>query len=461
MDKEKLYLKLPIWLQNWAISWEGRRIKHKRYGRDFHQFLNEYEARTSWSCRQLCEMRDEKLRTIVCYCAEMVPFYRSLFKDRGIKPADIHGVEDLKAIPVLTKEMVKQNGTDMLSDAVPKCSRVMVHTSGTTGSGLQFASTDRALSVQWAVWWRYRRLHKIAIDTWCGYFGGRSIVPLSQEKPPFWRYNRPGRQIMFSGYHMNPDNMGAYIGELGRQRPPWLHGYPSLLAWLAGFILDSKAELDYKPTWITTGAENLLPQQSALIEQAFGVRPIQHYGMAEAVANISEWPDGKLRVDEDFAYVEFLPNPDGPGFKIIGTSLSNPATPLLRYDTGDIAELEEPQDPAAPGGRVVKRIDGRQEDYIVLKNGAKLGRMDHIFKDLTAIREAQLYQKTPGKIEIRVVKGIGYGKVDEDMLLKEFRKRVGGDTELHVVYLDSIPRTKSGKLRFVISDIPQSQLEGH
>ena len=53
--------------------------------------------------------------------------------------------------------------------------------------------------------------------TWCGYFGGRSVVAPSQSKPPFWRYNVPGRQIMFSGYHVSDEHLPAYVAELRKQ----------------------------------------------------------------------------------------------------------------------------------------------------------------------------------------------------------------------------------------------------
>ena len=129
---------------------------------------------------------------------------------------------------------------------------------------------------------------------------------------------------------------------------------------------------------MTVGAENLLAQQAALIRQAFGVKPRQHYGMSEAVANFSECEQGRLHVDEDFAAVEFLPNPAG-GYKIIGTNLSNLATPLIRYEVGDVASLADAPCDCGRPGRVVAAVDGRKEDYVVLKNGSRLGRMDHIF----------------------------------------------------------------------------------
>ena len=53
-------------------------------------------------------------------------------------------------------------------------------------------TTLAAIQEQWAIWWRYRRLHGLQFNTWCGYFGGRSVVPLTQKRPPLWRFNRAG-----------------------------------------------------------------------------------------------------------------------------------------------------------------------------------------------------------------------------------------------------------------------------
>jgi phenylacetate-CoA ligase len=224
-------------------------------------------------------------------------------------------------------------------------------------------------------------------------------------------------------------------------------------------MLERKIDPGYCVRWITIGAENLLPQQAELIQQAWGVYPLQHYGMAEAVANISECQHGRLHVDEDFAVVEFIPNPDGPGFKIIGTNFTNLATPLLRYDVQDLVTLTDVTCACGRPGRVVASVDGREEDYIILRNGARLGRMDHIFKDSVNIREAQLYQKNPGEMTIRVVRSERYSKADETALLNEVQKRVGSNIEMRVEYVERLERSSTGKLRFVISDMPAGQLE--
>lgn len=455
---ESIYLKLPVPLQHIACSWVGWRIQQTRFGKSFQPILDETESRMFWPVEQTIAYRNEQLRDFIQECGLSVPFYRERFKQLGIQTEDIRSLEDLKSLPILTKKEVQEQPWDFVSSAVPRKKHIISHTSGTTGAGLRFVTTMSAVQRQWAVWWRYRRWHGIQPNTWCAQFTGRSIVPLSQTRPPFWRYNYPGKQVLFSGYHTSPVNLNAYIEELRRRRPPWFHGYPSLLALLAAHVLESGMELGYSVRWITTGAENLLPQQVELIQRAFGVRPKQHYGMAEAVANFSECELGKLHVDEDFAAVEFVPNPDGPGYRIVGTNFTNPANPLLRYDVQDLVTLSDAECSCGRPGRVVSRVDGRLEDYVVLKNGARLGRMDHIFKDMIRIREAQIHQKRPGEITIRVVRGTGYTQADEAALLRESRKRMGNDSEIRIEYLGNIERSSTGKLRFVITEIPEGQL---
>ena len=457
MNSEALYLKLPIPLQNAACSLVGWCIQRSRFGPGFYEQLRQYEERARWSHDRMHSYRDQRLAQFIRHCAATVPYYRDLFRELDIAPECIVTLDDLAKLPILTKPVVQKRYPDLLSAAVPPHQRIITHTSGTTGGGLRFAVTLAAIQEQWAAWWRYRRMHGLTLDTWSAHFGGRLVVPLAQKRPPFWRYNRPGRQILFSGYHLSPATMRLYVDELNRRRPPWWHGYPSILALLAGFVLETRSRLAYQPRWITIGAENLLSQQVDLIERAFGVRPIEHYGMAEACANVSQCPRGRLHVDEDFAATEFVPSPAG-GCKVVGTNFTNPATPLLRYDAGDVVQPSDESCDCGLPGRTLRRIDGRKEDYVILRNGARLGRMDHIFKDLMAIREAQIYQNQPGVIIVRIVKNPSYTERFEGLLKAEFYKRVGDEAEVRVEYVDNIARTVTGKLRLVVSDIKDGQI---
>ena len=140
---------------------------------------------------------------------------------------------------------------------------------------------------------------------------------------------------MFSGYHLGAHTARAYLDCIIASKARWIHGYPSLIALLASYAIEFGYHLQIN--WVTLGAESVLPQQAKVIEEAFGVRPLQHYGMTEAVANVSECPNGRLHVDEDFSVVEFVPADNG-AFRILGTNFTNPAFPLLRYDVGDFCK---------------------------------------------------------------------------------------------------------------------------
>ena len=457
MSLERIYLRLPIPLQNLGCTLEGFRIQQKRYGAGFRRELAEAERRSALSQEKICELRDRRLRAFVAHCAATVPYYRNLFRELGVRPGDIRGIGDLRVLPVLTKTAVQEHGTEFVSELSKQYSCDVVHTSGTTGGGLHLLATHESIQEQWAIWWRYRRWHGIQPGTWCAYFGGRALVPAGQSAPPYWRTNLAGRQLFFSAYHLTPQNLKFYAEKLRRARLPWLHGYPSLLALLAAFIVDSGFDLGYQPRWVTIGAENLLPQQAEVMRRAFGVRPIQHYGMAEAVANISECPLGNLHVDEDFAGVEFAG--EDSQRKVIGTNLSNYATPLLRYDAQDMVCVGDRRCDCGLPGRIVESIDGRQEDYVVLKNGARIGRLDHIFKDMVRVREAQIIQQEPGVIRLRVVRGSGYSENDETQLRREFAQRLGTGAVIEIEYVGQLPRTDSGKLRFVISEMRDNQLQ--
>lgn len=133
----------------------------------------------------------------------------------------------------------------------------------------------------------------------------------------------------------------------------------------------------------------------------------------------------------------------------MGSCLFNYATPLLRYDTGDIVQLGDQTGPR----REVASIDGRREDYVHMPDGTKIGKLDHVFKDTPHFQEAQIYQAADYSLQLRVV-GEPYLCVeDEKTALAALRASIGSDLPVRFEYLSELPRSRSRKLRFVVSDV--------
>lgn len=448
MNLMSVYDRLPVFAQNIAFSYMGGRIQRTRFGKGFGKMLAEFESHSGWSRDQLISWRNERLREIAVHCYETVPFYRGVMDEGGINPASIKDEESLKALPIITKADVKANPSAFVSSKTREMNTLHVHTSGTTGSGFQFDSTVDCQQAQFACFWRYYRSHGLDLGTWQAQFSSRQAVPQRVCTPPFWRIDKPGRRYYMSAFHESPANMRAYYNVICENRFPWISGYPSLMVLLAQWMNERDLSFDFVKA-VTCGAENLLEHQADAMERAFGVRPVQTYGQTENVAVFSQAPDGRILVDEDFSVVEFQSDAVGGGFRVVGSCLFNYATPLLRYDTGDIVRLGD-QDGAR---REVASIDGRREDYVHLPSGTKVGKLDHVFKDTPHFQEAQIYQAADYSLCLRVV-GEPYLCVeDEKTALAALRASIGTELPVKFEYLAELPRSRSRKLRFVVSDV--------
>jgi phenylacetate-CoA ligase len=451
---EKGYLWLPAVLQNIAVSVEGWRIRRRRYSWGFHRAEKLVQAQGLLRGDDLQILRARLLSKQLIE-ASKTPFWRERFGEYSVQIKSCDPFSEIAKLPILTKDVVKNNLKRIFNPGIDRRQLLWRHTSGTTGSGLVFPETISTEHFTWSFWWRYRRWHGLSPDMRCGYFGGRSIVPISSMKPPFWRLNRPGNQLMFSGYHLSRETAVSYFKALLDYDVEWLHGYPSMLTLLAKYALMDSLDVRLPSLkCITTGAESLSESQRSTLLAVFKVPVVQHYGQAEAVANVSECEYGRLHVDEDFSAVEMIPSSFDPGVEhLVGTNWLNPAFPLFRYDTGDIIVRGTGTCTCGRPGRLINSIDGRREDYLLLPNGARIGRLDHIFKKMVNVSEAQFFQDNPSMVTVRVVRGPSYGDSDELQLFHEIRQRIGFGIKLRFEYVDSIKRGPNGKIRFVVSTL--------
>ena len=415
-------------------------IKRRRYGEQFFTELKAFEEGKYDPNEELESFLD---------VVKDVPYYANTFNaNKGEK-----GEALLKEFPILTKTDVKSHIKDLTNEGCTE-PKFDMRTSGTTGGGLVFPYTVRMENKHWAIWWRYRRRLGIDFDTWCGWFGGKRIIDPNCKKAPFWRVNRSGRQVMFSTLHLTRNTVADFRNEIERRKLPWLHGYPSHIAKFAAIALDAGLEPLLNVKWVTTGAENLLGNQLLLMKQMFPNAMIrQHYGLMEGVANMSQDINGDWIIDDDFAKIEFVPvSNDNPNVcRIIGTGFSNPAFPLIRYDTGDLASVEWSQD----GGVKVLKIDGRSSNVIKGPDGFEINeaRLSIVLHDFNNIVEAQFVQHSLENIVLKVVRNSAYNDKDEEKLKSNIAECFDKRMNVNIVYVEDIPRPISGKLKLVISEL--------
>ena len=167
------------------------------------------------------------------------------------------------------------------------------------------------------------------------------------------------------------DPIAQQVATLNRFQPDALVPYPSVAALLAREQIAGR--LSIRPAVVATHSEVLTPEMARLIEQAWGTKPFNHYGMTEEahVATDCEWHAG-LHLFEDTVMVEvvdddYRPVQDGTmGTRWLLTSFYNRTQPLIRYDVTDmLCRSPEPCPCGRPFG-LVEAIGGRAEDMLLL-----------------------------------------------------------------------------------------------
>lgn len=453
MDKMKLYNSVPIFVQNLGCRFEGSRLSALRYGGSFQEHLHEYMANNQLPLDRIIELRNEKLRQMVIYCYEQIPFYKDLFNECGFNVESFQDDRDLLLLPVLDKQTVREN-TERLRPRNMKVvgKYITEHTSGSTGSSLVFPQSVENIRDLWAVFWRFWCDLGIDFGTTYADFGSRTIVPHCQVKPPFWRESQGLFQVKFSAFHGNDENYMAYYKEIAYRKLSWIHGYPTCIVPFAAFMVEHDLVFDHEVKWVTTSAENLYDHQKSLMEQAFGVKPHSLYALTEATACLHESLNHDMTVDEEYSLVELIPDIKNTDLcHIVGSNLSNLAFPLLRYDSGDLVEFSGR---TVQGRRVVERIDGRSTELLKLPGGGTVGALSALFSDSSAIKEAQVMQKADYSVVIKYVPVNELYQTDLEKAAQRFKERTRGLIPLTFERMEKIPRTERGKLRYIVSEVP-------
>ena len=409
------------------------------------------ERAERFSVEELRAWQDERLRALVRYAYEQVPYYRELFDREGLQPGDIRGAADLPRIPTLTKELVRERAADLRSREFDRLRPVEVRTSGSTGTPLRLYA-DRGLAIaKFATFWRiWNRAGYRLGQRWALIAG-----PVFGDGALFRRV-RSMNALYVSSFNLTAETARQILDELLRFKPVFLRGYPSALHEFSRFIGDPAALRRIGIRSISTNSENLLPHQRGQIEEAFGCRVFDVYSQWEQVCVAAQCERGSYHHEAEYGLLEILdpqgrPAPPGETGELVGTGLFHRAMPLIRYRTRDLARRGGRPCPCGRAHPVIEALDGRMEDVVVTPDGRRVGRLDAAFKWNAGFDFAQVVQDTPDGIAVRLVRNAAFRPEVLAELEQHLRDRVGAALKIRFEFPGRIEPDANGKIRFVVN----------
>ncbi|MBE6752520.1 MAG: phenylacetate--CoA ligase [Ruminococcaceae bacterium] len=323
------------------------------------------------SREEMKKLQSEKIVKQVKHVYENVPYYRNLMDEKGVKPEDIKGIDDLHKLPFLSKADLREAYPyGLLAKPLEDCVRIH-STSGTTGRRVVAFYTQND------------------VDLWedcCA----RAIVAAGGTKKDVcqvaYGYGLfTGGAGLHGGSHkvgcltlpMSSGNTDRQIQFMEDLQATILCCTPSY----AAYIGESLKEQGYKPEDIPLkagifGAEPWTEEMRRGIEETLGIKAYDIYGLTETsgpgVAFECSEQTG-MHVNEDHFYAEIIdPDtgevlPEGSKGELVFTALDKEAFPLLRYRTRDICVLS--REKCSCGRTLVKMAKpmGRTDDMLIIR----------------------------------------------------------------------------------------------
>jgi phenylacetate-CoA ligase len=450
---DKAYARLPVWGQNAAITAFGAYWHWLRFGPGYRESVDAYRRREQLDPAGWKAYLQARTREVLTAAAEHVPYYRETWTPAQKRAA---AAGNLFELPLTEKEPLRRSAESFLREDMVGVKRHVFHTSGSTGTPIASIWTSRELRDSLA-------LREVRSINWAGAsfrepratFSGRMVEPDPASKGPYYRFNRIERQVYFSAFHLRPDSAPLYVEALRRHGIQWMTGYAVSYYLLAKFILEGGLKVPPLKAVVTT-SEKLTAEMRVTMERAYGCRVYEEYSTVENAVFASECPHGRLHVSEDAGLIEIL-RADGsacaPGEagEVVATCLMRDLQPLIRFRLGDMAVWSD--EPCTCGRHmpVLKEVVGRIEDVVIGPDGRRLVRFHGIFTDQPHVREGQIVQESLERIRVKVVTSAGFNQADVDNIIGRVQQRVGTDIEVVVEPVDSIPRTKAGKFKAVVS----------
>ncbi len=426
-------------------------------------FVSELARTERLGRAEVLEYQWFKLTRLLEHACSTVPYYSEALQSAGITPADIRSPDDMRRLPVLTKDIIRADLERLVSTAVPRERIRKDSTGGSTGEPTWYYVDDNSSQARQAIVLRG--------NGWCGArMGDRSATlwgaafDLTPHKKLKGRLKSAIMNTLFlCSYNLNSETMAEYARALQKFRPKLLTSYPTPLVTFAEFLRNNP-EYSVRPGAIIASSETMFDEQREIIEQTYGCRVFNRYGSRE-FGNIAHECNahGGLHVNVERFFVEYLkedgtPARPGETGEMLITDLDNFGMPFIRYRIDDLAVPSDRECSCGRGLPMIEKVEGRVFDVIVTRSGSRFPGTfwTLLSRAVPGISKFQIWQAEPSGIVFRIVPNAEFKEEYLEKLAEIIAEQTGGDLQVEFDVVDSIPLTRAGKHRFIISEIGRS-----
>lgn len=444
----EIYSKSPLWLQDVFALFARPIPRSVMLGPGFHGFFEELNKTQWYKPERLRRFQESRLRALLKHAYQNVPYYHKTLKEENVRPRDVRTIEDLKKLPILTKQDVRNHSSQLIAVNAKDYKCGLSRTSGSTGRPLTFLLDQQNREMEYASQWRHRVWANINFSSRIANFRGTLGWRKFERDKPSWKFNALSKELEFNILGMDNYVLKMYVKQLKKFRPDLVEGYPSAVELLAAYMLEHEISGIF-PTAVETSSEKLSDNQRSVIEEAFRCKVYDWYGQSEYVVSAGQCPDGNYHIVES-GIMEFIRDGEQVGEgemgEIVGTGLYNYSMPFIRYRIGDIGNYSEEKCNCGRRLPVLQSLEGRVSETIITPDGKLLSGMsfEHYWKHRIGpytpnVDYVHIIQKSKRRLLVEMVRRDDYSNEETQTILRELKELLGSEIEIEFRNLDSIP----------------------
>lgn len=428
-----------------------------------------YLEKTQWlSPREIEEIQTRKLKDILVYSLENVPYYKKILGPYSSVIDHMRSVSEISAFPLLTKQEIQRHFDELQSWKFE--GKISVEsTSGSTGDPFKFKLDRNASSFHRALSYREHRWYGLDLGAKEARFYGipMDFFPNMKERLKDFLMNRR----RFTVFDLSPDKLFEYHRRINDYRPDYIYGYTSSVFEFVRFMKSKGLKLSapFLKAIIVT-SEVLYEEDRLLMESYLEVPVVNEYGTSELGIIAAQCPHGNMHLSSENVVVEIIRNDEShaneeEAGEVVLTGLNNYAMPFIRYRVGDRASLSSGLCPCGRGLPILKKIDGRINNMVATPEGKVASGLVfyYISRSLIekkgGIQKFRVIQNSLDNITFQIVKGPGFDTRSIKMLEEKTHDYLSPRINVEFEFLESLPQAANGKIIHFISKLTSSAKE--